>query len=89
MDRGAGIVRNEELIAEALSEWDALDREGGGLNEAVADPRLGFRLGTMHVMARLLLESARLRTESRGAHYRSDYPEMDAAWTTHVCFSLT
>lgn len=32
----------------------------------------------------LILKSANFRTESRGGHYRSDYPQMDATWQTHT-----
>ncbi len=87
MERGAGIVRGARSTTEALDEWEALARESGGLNKGVADPRRRFRLGAMLALARLLLEAGRVRGESRGAHHRSDQPEMDAAWATHICFS--
>lgn len=32
----------------------------------------------------LILKSADYRTESRGGHYRSDYPSSDAAWQVHT-----
>lgn len=31
-----------------------------------------------------LLESALFRTESRGGHYRTDYPQVDCAWECHT-----
>jgi L-aspartate oxidase len=35
-------------------------------------------------VAYLILKSAALRTESRGGHYRSDYPTVDPAWQVHT-----
>lgn len=35
-------------------------------------------------IAGLMLKSAAFRTESRGGHYRSDYPQPDPAWRAHT-----
>lgn len=35
-------------------------------------------------IAYLILKSAALRTESRGGHYRSDYPQIDPGWQVHT-----
>jgi L-aspartate oxidase len=35
-------------------------------------------------IAALILQSAAFRTESRGGHYRSDYPETDPDWQMHT-----
>lgn len=35
-------------------------------------------------VAWLILKSAAFRTESRGGHFRSDYPHPDAAWQVHT-----
>ena len=35
-------------------------------------------------LAYLLLKSAAFRTESRGGHYRLDYPEIDSEWQVHT-----
>jgi L-aspartate oxidase len=46
-----------------------LVRDGDGLGTLLDDP---------HPLARIVAECALLRTESRGGHQRSDFPETDA-----------
>jgi len=36
-----------------------------------------------------ILRSALERTESRGAHYRDDYPDTDPAWQRNICVHKT
>ncbi|MBI2955472.1 MAG: FAD-binding protein [Chloroflexi bacterium] len=40
-------------------------------------------------VARMVLESALLRRESRGLHERDDYPQTDPAWLKHIIMSQT
>ena len=46
--------------------------------------RLWTETRNLLTVAKLVLKSALFRTESRGGHYRSDYPEIDAAWQVHT-----
>lgn len=41
-------------------------------------------LGNLLDVAHLILKSAAFRTESRGGHFRRDYPEPDPAWASHT-----
>jgi len=41
-------------------------------------------LGNLLDVAHLILKSAAFRTESRGGHFRRDYPESVAAWACHT-----
>jgi L-aspartate oxidase len=74
MWESAGIVRSEEGLTEALRR----------LGEIAARP-LNTRSWNFVTLARLVAEAALSRRESRGAHYRSDYPERDdAAFSRHT-----
>lgn len=81
MWRNVGIRRDEEGLRSALAQVDFWDRYVS-LREfpAVA----GWELQNMLLVARLMIESARARHESRGVHYRSDYPQTDPAQAAHV-----
>ncbi len=66
---GAGVVRHRAGMEAALDALSGLD------GEAAADPRARSAL----VVARLVLAAGLARTESRGAHFRSDHPTLDPA----------
>ncbi|HEY7913031.1 MAG TPA: L-aspartate oxidase [Blastocatellia bacterium] len=67
-----GIVRDEEGLKNALSALDD-----------IASRPLNTRSWNFVTLARLVAEAALARRESRGAHYRSDYPERDDANFAH------
>lgn len=78
----AGIVRNETGLrrgAEILSELDAAAREVG-----IGDPNPVFNqslrrlleLQNLILLGRVVVASARAREESRGAHFRQDFPAL-------------
>ena len=47
-----------------------------------------FELGNMLLTAEIVVQSAIFRTESRGAHYRVDYPQRDdAKWMKNIVVS--
>ncbi len=82
----AGIVREGGLLEEARAELAGAGRglaacggsEPARLVEAV-------EAENMCLSAQAVVESALARTESRGAHYRTDYPEPDdARWRVNV-----
>jgi L-aspartate oxidase len=67
----AGVVRDEKGLTFAVEE---LRRLGGRHPGAVGESRNLLTLG------RLLASAALERRESRGGHYRSDFPKADPAW---------
>ncbi|MCI0574139.1 MAG: FAD-binding protein, partial [Myxococcaceae bacterium] len=70
----AGIEREVRGLDGALRK---LTEGEGEVSEAPHASRESWERGQMQTAARLMLEAALRRTESRGAHYRSDYPERD------------
>jgi L-aspartate oxidase len=74
-----GIVRdkiNLQKTADLLFSWQK------SLPLPIDRPSLEFK--NILLNARLITESALLREESRGAHYRSDYPKPRPIWKKHI-----
>ena len=83
MESGAGIFRTGDKIdaaAEALSDLQErarrlkLDDHSSTFNTELPT---ALELGYMLDLAEVILQSAARRTESRGAHQRTDYPQRD------------
>ena len=53
-------------------------------NQAEQHLRLGLETLNLSDVAYLILKSAAWRTESRGGHYRSDYPKTSTDWQFHT-----
>jgi len=62
-------------LREAFWRHAGLVRDGAGLERL---------RGSGHLIARLVAESALTREESRGAHFRADFPERDSRFEAHV-----
>ncbi len=87
---GAGVVRSGALLGLALGRWHAAS-ERLSCFDGAEDPLLWSQAANMLTASRLILESALFRCESRGAHYRSDYPALDdEQWlgSVRVCRDL-
>jgi L-aspartate oxidase len=81
MWRDAGIVRDRESLtraAGALAAWDATVEP--------ATDRSSQELTDLLTCARLVTEAALAREESRGAHYRTDFPRPLEEWRRHLVF---
>jgi len=75
MQRYVGIVRTDARLAKAADAVDALRKESKALLEGplLADDALELR--NMLDVGALIIQCARMRHESRGLNYNTDYPE--------------
>lgn len=77
----AELPLSQALIAQAYPRPIQFDAHA---TEIVKHLRLWGETRNLLDVAYLILNSAALRTESRGGHYRSDYPETDPHWQVHT-----
>jgi len=91
MWRAAGVFRTRERLSSAIATLDA------ACAAECADPSSrrtvdDWRRFNLLTVARLIARAALRREESRGGHYRGDFPERDDAhWRVHLvdCVGLT
>lgn len=76
-----GILRDGEGLTEAANELDALHLQIG--HSAAGKPE-EVETAMMIRAARLITQAALLRTESRGGHFRTDYPARSDEWRKHI-----
>ena len=93
-------VVNRELLQDTMSRWAGIGRDDRGLAEAqrtlerssVVRPLRTRQLvedAALLLTARALLTAARIRTESRGCHRRTDFPATDdVAWRRSTSLRL-
>ncbi len=84
MWRDAGVERTGKALDEALEMITFWCRYV--MDKEFDDPQ-GWELQNMLTVARLIAMSARQREESRGAHYRLDFPETSPSWQRHILVS--
>jgi succinate dehydrogenase / fumarate reductase flavoprotein subunit len=80
-----GIYRNAEDLERALDELQMLKARAAAASvegSRMFNPgwHLTGELKSMLIIAEAVTKSAMARTESRGAHSRIDYPDLDTPW---------
>jgi L-aspartate oxidase len=86
MWRSAGLFRSGDGLRDAVAALESahLDMDHALASHAITD-LAGWRRANLLTVARLIARGALRRLESRGAHFRSDYPSKDDLhWKTHV-----
>jgi L-aspartate oxidase len=82
-----GKDREPERIRAILSEYAGIRRDGAGL-QAATDELETVGDGALATVARAVVAAAITREDSRGCHWRSDYPRADDRWDTHLAIRL-
>jgi L-aspartate oxidase len=67
-----GILRDRESLTRALREFEQIERSD-----------LSTSSRNFVTLAKLVATAALWREESRGGHYRTDFPDRDEAWKVH------
>lgn len=78
-----GIIRDQNGLKEAAAKIEEL------FNNLIRgdDPLAFMEMVNMLTVARIVIQAALWRRESRGGHYRSDYPHRDDLnWIKHISF---
>jgi len=89
MWKHAGILRDDASIREGLDRLDTIRRQANDVRVGSLTDRsfeFAIDLGFTLTVAETVLRGALERTESRGAHYRTDHPDTEAEWRRNVCF---
>lgn len=77
-----GISRDAQGLREGLAQ---IDHWQARLEDSdCTTSREALEVRNLVIVGGLLLRSALFRTESRGAHYRRDFPLIDPAWQVHT-----
>jgi L-aspartate oxidase len=85
MVRSVGLAREQHKLQEAADQVDFWSRYA--LEQVFDDPE-GWVLQNMLTLARAMIDAALTRTETRGVHFRTDYPESSDAWHRHITYIL-
>ncbi|WP_406090221.1 L-aspartate oxidase [Kitasatospora purpeofusca] len=93
MSRGAGVLRSAASMAAAAEGLALLagQTRAAAAEEKPADPRVEtWEAANLLLVADALVTAAAQREETRGCHWREDFPERDDAhWQRHLITTLT
>ena len=84
----AGILRNEDSLLTGLQQLQQVQADAKDMDVQADRTTLRYEnaqnVRCMLTTAETILRGALERTESRGAHARTDYPEKDPAWQQNI-----
>jgi len=81
----AGVIREGRALSEALIEIEEIKSDISTLQiKTYKDLMKSIELENLTIMSEIVCRAALLRTESRGAHYRSDFPVENNKWFKNI-----
>jgi L-aspartate oxidase len=86
MWRNVGIERSAEGLEAALQQVEFWDRYVGPREFSNTQ---GWELQNMLLAARLMIRAAIARKESRGTHFRNDFPNTDPQQAEHISITAS
>jgi L-aspartate oxidase len=84
MSASAGVLRSGTGLSQAAAGLADLGRPQCDKPDAEA-----WQATNLHLVATALVQAALAREETRGSHWREDFPETSDAWRGHLVFSLS
>jgi L-aspartate oxidase len=79
MSEGAGVMRSDSSLRKTMHTLQELSKLTS------TEPRIeAWEASNLYLLATAIVKSALLRTESRGSHWRSDYPQSSDKWLSRV-----
>ena len=84
MSKGASVVRSEKSLHETLATLEKLKSATTIFANLDA-----WETTNLYLLATAIVRSALERTESRGSHWREDFPQASDAWTKRIHQSLS
>jgi L-aspartate oxidase len=86
MGHNVAVERSGERLAETR---EIMEFWGRYVMDKVFDQPSGWEVQNMLTVALAIARCAELRSESRGVHWRTDFPRTDTNWRTHTSARLT
>jgi L-aspartate oxidase len=80
MQQGVGMSRDHVGLARTAAELSELGERVGVLGDSATE----LEAANLLAVGTLITHAAWLRTESRGCHFRRDYPEREDAWRVRI-----
>jgi len=83
MSQGAGVMRSEKSLTDTLGILQQLS------THTTSHPNIAaWEVSNLYLLATAIVRSALERTESRGSHWRSDFPEVSSQWEKRIIQSI-
>jgi L-aspartate oxidase len=83
MSKGAGVLRSEKSLKDTLAILEQL-----GKHQSSAPRIESWEVSNLYQLAVAIVNAAIARQETRGSHWRSDYPEPSDKWLKHIIQSI-